>query len=163
MNCKFHPTAEAVTACAVCGAGMCSVCENGSFFYTEDNKPLCLECSLKEEEKNLEDYKWFQKDTLIKGSIASVIWGVGAWLISRGVTSSLLLMLVATIFFNGKILFTSDERGFFEKIKDIFWTIILTALLCPFSVILLLIQNKWRMIKSKSKIKKIKTALGKAA
>lgn len=23
MNCKFHPTAEAVTTCAVCGAEMC--------------------------------------------------------------------------------------------------------------------------------------------
>lgn len=113
MNCKVHPTAEAVTTCAVCGAGMCSVCENGSFFYTEDNKPLCLECSLKEEEKNLEDYKWFQKDTLIKGIIGIVIWFVGVYVTTSVIEwLGLLILLCAGILFSGKSLFTSEEKGF---------------------------------------------------
>ena len=49
MNCKFHPTAEAVTKCAECGKPICFYCDQKAFFRTEDEdkKPLCLECSLK--------------------------------------------------------------------------------------------------------------------
>ena len=159
MNCKFHPTAEAVTTCATCGAGMCSSCENGAFFYTKDDKPLCLECSLKEAEEKLADIKYFQKETWIKGSIASVIWFAGLALGTR-YEILYLLVLAAAIFFSGKALFTSEEKGFFEKIKAIFWQVILFSLFLPICVIYFLVSNKLRMIKTNSKVKKIKAVMG---
>ena len=38
MNCKFHPEAEAVTTCAVCGAGICSACDAGAFARLEKKR-----------------------------------------------------------------------------------------------------------------------------
>lgn len=53
MNCKFHPEVEAVTTCAVCGAGMCSACDTKAFFRMESGQPLCIECAFKEAEENV--------------------------------------------------------------------------------------------------------------
>lgn len=52
MNCKFHPTAEAVTKCAVCGAELCSQCDTNAFFRVEKGA-LCIRCSLKEAKCNV--------------------------------------------------------------------------------------------------------------
>lgn len=161
MNCKFHPAAEAVATCAVCGTEMCSSCDLVAFFRTEDDKPLCHECSLKEAEKDFDTCKWYQKDTLIRGIIGIVIWCVGVYVAASVIEwLGLLILLCAGILFSGKSLFTSEEKGFFEKVKDIFFSIILGTLLLPFMVILCLIHNKWKMIKIKAKIKKIKSVLG---
>lgn len=160
MSCKFHPTTKAVTTCAVCGAEMCSSCDAGAFFRAEDDNPICLECSLKEAEEDLTDDKLYQKDLWISGIISSVVWFVGLFLSSVIEGYAFLIILLAGIIFHGKTLFMSEERGFFEKIKAIFWQIILGSLFLPFWVIFLLIGNKIRMTKSNSKVKKIKTALG---
>lgn len=162
MNCKFHPAAEAVTTCATCGAGMCASCENGAFFHTEDEKPLCLECSLKEAEDDLMQKKSIQKDELKIGIIASIIWIVGACLVPVIGGVSLLIMLGAAIFYSGKTLFTSEESGFAEKIKAIFWQIIAAVLLLPIFVIILTIRYKMDVIKANKKVNKIKAALGNA-
>lgn len=42
--CKFHPEAEAVTKCAVCGADLCSSCDTNAFFRLKEGA-LCLKCS----------------------------------------------------------------------------------------------------------------------
>lgn len=160
MNCKVHPTAEAVTTCAVCGAGICSQC--AGIFHTGNDESLCLECALKKEEDKIADCKYVQKDTLIMGGIATVIWGVGVWLAADISPAFILIMLGAAILFGRKALFMSDERDFFEKIKTIFWQIVLGTFLLPVFVILLLITANWKMIKSKSAIRKIKAALNSA-
>ena len=162
MNGKFHPAAEAVTTCATCGTGMCSQCENGAFFYTEDDKPLCLECSLKEAESNLMQKKDIQKDELKIGIIASIIWIVGVCLLSVTNGFSVLIMLGAAIFYSGKTLFTSEERSFFEKIREIFWQIIAVILLLPIFIITLIIRYKIEEIKANRKVNKIKAAMGNA-
>lgn len=167
MNCKFHPTAEAVTTCAICGAGMCSSCENGAFFHTDDDKPICLECSLKEAEDDLSTYKPYQKALLVNGIIASIIWIIGACLTSVTGGFSILIMLCAVIFFYAKVmdiptLLASEEKSFFGKIGEILFGIVLDIILLPLIFILLLIKNKWDMIKANKKLKKIKAALGTA-
>lgn len=162
MNCKFHPAAEAVTTCATCSAGMCSSCENGAFFYTKDDKPMCLECSLKVAEDDLAADELHQKRLWRDGLIASIIWIAGIVLGAALYEVLYLLTLVAAIFLYKSSLFTSEERGFFEKIKAIFWQIVLGTLLLPIMFIYLLICGKWDKIKAKKKIEKIKTALGNA-
>ncbi len=161
MNCKFHPTAEAVTTCATCGAGMCASCETGAFFHTEDDKPLCLECSLKEAEDDLAAEKLYQKRLWRDGIIASIIWMAGVFL-GAMYEVLYLLMLVAAIFLYKSSLFASDERGFFEKLKAIFWKIILGTLLLPIMFVFLLICGKWDKIKANKKVNRIKAAMGNA-
>lgn len=162
MNCKFHPEAEAVTTCAVCGAGMCSVCDAGAF-YENDGKSVCLECSLKGAEEELMLDKVTLKDEIRDGIISSIVWFAGIAL--GGIVHEVfyLLMLVAPIVFCRTTLFMSDERGFYEKIKDVFWRIILIALLCPLFVIYCLISYKIDVVKVNRKVKKIKAALGNAS
>lgn len=166
MNCKFHPTAEAVATCGICGVGMCKECCAGAFAGTvDDEKPVCLECRLKMAEKDLDECKWYQKFTLKQGCIGTVIWIAGVCvtsLLDGFWWLGLLILLSAAIFFYGKALFSSEEKSFSEKIKGIFFNIILGTLFLPFMVISFLVSNKWKMIKIKSKIKKIKTALGNA-
>lgn len=161
MNCKFHPTAEAVTTCATCGAGMCSSCDKDSFFKEESGQPLCFECSLKKAEDDLAAEKLYQKRLWRDGIIASIIWMAGVFL-GAMYEVLYLLMLVAAIFLYKSSLFASDERGFFEKIKAIFWQIILGTLLLPIMFIFLLICGKWDKIKANKKVNKIKAALGNA-
>lgn len=167
MNCKFHPAAEAVATCATCGAGMCSSCENGAFFRVESGQPLCMECSLKEAEYDLATYIPYQKALLINGIIASIIWIVGACLLSVTDGFSVLIMLCAVIFFYAKVmdiptLFASEEKSFFGKIGEILFGIILDIIVLPIMFILLLIKNKWDMIKANKKVNKIKAAMGNA-
>lgn len=74
MNCKVHPTAEAVTTCAVCGAGMCSQCDAGAFARLEENdQPLCMECALKQAEENVNFGEHFLKSMKIKLIFASIL------------------------------------------------------------------------------------------
>lgn len=77
MSCKFHPMTEAVTTCAVCGAGMCSVCDAGAFAVLKKNEqPLCIECAFKEAEENVnfgERYLKIMKIKLIFASIFVVL------------------------------------------------------------------------------------------
>ncbi|MCM1322221.1 MAG: hypothetical protein NC041_06830 [Bacteroides sp.] len=105
MNCKFHPTAEAVTTCANCGAGICSSCNKEAFFKTKNGQPHCIECSLKEAEENVDSEKKFLKgikrelifSTIFfvlailcfipsivegKGDTAGVLIGILFWLLS---------------------------------------------------------------------------------
>lgn len=75
MNCKFHPTAEAVTKCADCGAKMCSSCDTHAFFRTEKGA-LCLECSLERAQHGIEwktNYLKKLKRKLIFASIFIVL------------------------------------------------------------------------------------------
>ena len=161
MSCKFHPTAEAVTTCSVCGAGICSICAKNAF-YENDGKPVCLECSLKGAEEELTLKKVTLKDEIRDGLIASVIWFAGLALGGTVHGAFYLLMLVAAIFHVRGDLFTSEERGFFEKIKEIFWNVVLVTLFMPIFVIILLIRLKMEVIKANRKVKKIKAALGNA-
>ena len=161
MNCKFHPTAEAVTKCDVCGAELCSMCAKGAF-YENDGKPVCLECSLKGAEEELELKKDTLKGEIRDGIIASVIWFAGLVLGGVGHEVFYILMLVAAIFHGRGALFTSEERGFFEKIKEIFWNVVLVTLFMPIFVIILLIRLKMEVIKANRKVKKIKATLSKA-
>lgn len=157
MNCKFHPTAEAVTKCAVCDAEMCSMCAKGAF-YENDGKPVCLECSLQGAEEDLTLKKDTLKNFIKNGIIASVIWIVGACLLPLG-GFGILIMLVAAIFFFRSALLFSKEKGFFEKLKDIFWGIVFATLLCPFYVIYILICDKMDVSRATKKIEAIKSAL----
>ena len=161
MNCKFHPTAEAVTTCDVCGAEICSVCAKEAF-YENDGKPVCLECSLKGAEEELTLKKVTLKDEIRDGIIASIILFAGLALGGTVHEALYVLMLVAPIVFCRTTLFMSDERDFFEKIKDVFWRIILMALFCPLFVIFYLISYKIDVVKANKKVKKIKVALGNA-
>ena len=160
MNCKFHPTAEAVTKCDVCGAELCSMCAKGAF-YENDGKPVCLECSLKGAEEELTLKKMLQKSAVKIGIIASISWVVGACLIPLG-GFGILLMLIAAIVYCKGALFASDKRGFFEKIKDIFWNFVAFTLLCPILVIGDLIRDKKEVTAITKKVEKIKAALGNA-
>ena len=159
MNCKFHPTAEAVTTCVNCGAGMCSSCDTGAFFRVESGQPLCIECSLKEAEEKLKICKSSWKGLLIKGLIASVVWIFGVCMYKIIGFSCIFIMLLASIFFYGAaILFTSEKKGFGGVISSIFWSIILL----PIMFIHLLISNKKEMKRLQKKIEEIKTALDNA-
>lgn len=73
MDCKFHPEAEAVTTCAVCGAGMCSACDAGAFARLEKNEqPLCIECSFKEAEENVNSGERYLKIMKVKLIFATI-------------------------------------------------------------------------------------------
>lgn len=166
MSCKFHPMTEAVTKCDVCGAELCSMCAKEAFSvcakgtsYENDGKPVCLECSLKGAEKELTLKKVTLKDEIRDGIIASIVWIAGVFLGGIVHEALYVLILVAPIVFCRTALFMSDERGFFEKIKDVFWRIILIALLCPLFVIYCLISDKIDVVKANKKVKKIKAAL----
>ncbi|MDE6244466.1 MAG: hypothetical protein K2M50_02280 [Treponemataceae bacterium] len=165
MNCKFHPTEEAVTTCAACGAGMCSSCENGAFFFTKEDEPFCLECSLKEAEERLEKAKQILKDTKRSGIIATIIWIIGACLLPVSGGFSFIIMLGAAIFFYGAALlvsFSSEENGFFEKIKGIIIGVVFNTLLLPIMFIWFLISDKLDVKRAEEKLEKIKVALGNA-
>lgn len=88
MNCKFHPTAEAVTTCATCGAGMCSQCETGAFFRMESGQPLCIECSLKEAEENVVFGERYLKRMKRKLVFASIFFVLAIVLFIEGETGS---------------------------------------------------------------------------
>lgn len=72
MDCKFHPTAEAVTTCAICGAGMCSSCDAGAFLRVESGQPLCIECAFKESEENAYFGERYLKRMKLKLIFASI-------------------------------------------------------------------------------------------
>ena len=157
MNCKFHPEAEAVTTCAVCGAWMCSACDAGAF-YVNDGKPLCLDCSLKEAEEQLETRKMAQKFYWSSVIIASIFWIAGLVLGDKVHAAFYLLMLIAAIGVARGSLFKSDGEGLFGIIKTVFWV----TLFLPLVFIFILISGKWEKIKTKRKVKKIKAALDNA-
>jgi len=158
MNCKFHPTAEAVTTCATCGAELCSSCNTNSFYRAENDKPACLECSLKKAEEDLSREKVLQGEDKKNGIIATIIWIIGVCLLPAG-GFGVFLMLGSAIFFYRTALFMSDQRGFFEKIKEIFWGIVFAAILCPVSIIHCLIGDKKDVAKATEKVEEIKAAL----
>ena len=170
MNCKFHPTAEAVTKCDVCGAELCSMCAKGAF-YENDGKPVCLECSLRGAEEELAHEKANQKDDIKNGIIASIIWIVGVCVVGSSIERSFvvlgigfLVMLVAAIVFCGgfkgiiAVAKDPESSGFSKIIKNI----VLYTLICPFFVIFVLISDKMDVSRANKKVKKIKAALGNA-
>lgn len=108
---------------------MAQNCVRKGAFYENDGKPVCLECSLKGAEKELTLKKVTLKDEIRDGIIASIVWIAGVFLGGIVHEALYVLILVAPIVFCRTTLFMSDERGFFEKIKDVFWRIILIALL----------------------------------
>ena len=176
MNCKFHPTAEAVTTCATCGAGMCASCENDSFFKEESGQPLCFECSLKKAGEDVEFGKsWLKKEEddlahekkafktkCIKGIIAVIVWGAGIYLFKELGSGSVFIMLVAAFFYLGAAVFYGEADGCFDKIKDVFWSIIAGTLLLPYVVISEAFRDKREIKKIEAKVNKIKAALGNA-
>ncbi len=73
MNCKFHPTTEAVTTCGWCDAPMCNECVDKSFITRKMNeRPTCYLCSIEHMEK---DAIWLKrcKLALIISIITSII------------------------------------------------------------------------------------------
>lgn len=124
MNCKFHPTAEAVTTCAVCGAGMCSQCNTGAFFRVESGQPLCRECSFKEAEENVafgERYLKGMKRKLIFSTFF-IVSSVLLFLMEAHTTNpgNGMLLAIAFWFLSGLIQTWGHEkdRG---SIKSILW------------------------------------------
>lgn len=180
MNCKFHPTAEAVTKCAKCGAELCSLCQSNAFYVDEEHKPICLDCSLEAAEKDLEKEKADSKNFFKNGLIACGIW-IGGIIVGAianivfikvshdygyGSNAQLIIslcsMLGAAIFlFRGAFLIpTTEERGFFKALKSVFWNIVLVTFFLPIWFILFLIIHKISVSKAYKKVKEIKEALG---
>ena len=180
MNCKFHPTAEAVTKCAKCGAELCSLCQSNAFYVDEEHKPLCLECSLKTAKEDLEEkennLKRFFKNGLIAcgiwiggiivGAIANIVFIKVSHDYGYGSNAQLIItlgsMLGAAIFLSsGAILVpTTEKKDFFEKLKSAILTIVIGTFLMPIWFIFFLIMDKISVYKAGKKVKKIKIALG---
>ena len=166
--CKFHPEAEAVTKCAVCGADLCSICNKDAFYIDDEKQPFCLECSLKEAEKDLADKKAFLKMTKKDGGIGVLIWfaGIvlGGILMDKtevlGTILSFVSMFGGALFFLRSALFLSTEKDFFDRLKSVFWKIILNTLFLPIVVIFFLISDKIDIARANKKVKEIKTKLG---
>ena len=172
MNCKFHPTAEAVTKCAVCDAGMCSSCAEGASFKVGDSQysgflwkidrdvgasfevtsgHLCLECSLKKAENDYIDKKNTQKKMLRDGVIASVIWIVGVCLTSVIGGFGLFIMLVASIVFYGLGGMFVAASGFFVIIKNV----ALGTLFLPIIAIVYMVGFKMDVKKANKDVRRI--------
>lgn len=122
MNCKFHPEAEAVTTCAVCGAGMCSACDAGAFARLEKNEqPLCIECAFKEAEENVNSGERYLKIMKVKLIFATIFVVLSIFpLISTfgiifggGEMSNIIFTIIFIILFwflAGRILVTRKEK-----------------------------------------------------
>ena len=159
MNCKFHPTAEAVTKCAECGAEMCFYCNQKAFFYSEDGKPFCLKCSLEKAERDFFVSEEFLKHGKSRRTIALVLWLIGLPLLALG-GFGIFLMLAAAIVLEVEIWVgvASEEKTFTEKIKTFIFGVLVTAVICPFIVIKESNSRKKELKKAEQKYKEVQAA-----
>ncbi|MBQ5998255.1 MAG: SEL1-like repeat protein [Treponema sp.] len=155
MNCKFHPTAEAVTKCAVCGAELCLYCDQKAFFRSEDEdkKPFCLNCSLKEAKIKVAAYEEYLLLNKKRNRIALILWIAGLLLLIFGI--GIVFMIAASIVYNGKALIASEEQTFSEKIKATLLTVLICTITCPFDIIKDSGRNKKEIKKFRQKLQDI--------
>lgn len=171
MNCKFHPTAEAVTTCATCGAGMCASCDKDSFFKEESGQPLCFECSLKEAEENVSSGEKYLKKMKIKLVFATIfvalsilpLFATFGIIFGGGLMSNIIFTIAFTILFwflAGRILVSRKE-----KMKDMSDRIGL-GIAAPFLLISSFREYSEKKVEQPlniQKYEKIKAAMGNAS
>lgn len=155
MSCKFHPTAEAVTKCAKCGAELCYYCDQKAFFRSEDedNKPFCLSCSLKEAKVKVAVWEEFSQLHKKRDTIALVLWFIGLPLLIVGI--GVVLWIAASIVYNGKTLIASEEQTFSEKIKSTLLLVLICAITCPYDIFKDKRKNKKEIKKFRQKLQDI--------
>ncbi len=159
MNCKFHPTAEAVTKCAKCGKPICFYCDQKAFFRTEDEdkKPLCLECSLKKAKIEFEAYEEFEKEEKKRRKKALIFWFIGLPLIALG-GIGLILMIAAAIIYMGKSLIASEEQTFMDKVKGTLFVVLAFTLILPFVILKDSSSDKKNIKRVKGKLQEVQAA-----
>lgn len=182
MNCKFHPTAEAVATCGICGVGMCKECSAGAFAGTVDEeKPVCLECCLKEIETKVILRKSYLDTMKFKNIFASIFIGLSVlFIVLMNIFekrfSVYITLAIVFWFLSGLIQTWKHEKDkgsiksiFWEDSNDdggsFFWKIVFYVFAGPVMLIKNFIEYPKLKAEQKSDMQKyeeIKTALGNA-
>lgn len=122
MNCKFHPTAEAVTKCAMCGAELCFYCDTNAFFRVEKGA-LCIRCSLKEAKCNVSFAVSRLASQIRKVIFAAILFAAAiiSWVIASDGGRAFPALLVFVFWFLCGFIQTRGQEKDEYSVKSIIW------------------------------------------